>query len=267
MHWVLQENMFQEREWDNLVSALERFNIPYSVHKVIPFIGELIPPAEPTQEKVICFGSYSMRHSAKKAGWTPGVYDLFDVNFLVQKQHWGTELLNHDSIVVPFKDAVLTTHSFVRPIDDSKYFAGRVFEAIEFNEWREGICEKGYDWGNSLNPNTLIQICKPKVIYAEYRYWIVDGEIVTKSLYKRGDRVIYSADVDPRFDYYVAGVCRNDVSLLPRNPPKWLPRAFVIDVADTPDGIKIVEINTINSAGFYAGDVQALVMALENAEN
>jgi hypothetical protein len=47
----------------------------------------------------------------------------------------------------------------------------------------------------------------------------------------------------------------------------WNPhRAFVIDVCDTPDGIKIVEINTINAAGFYAGNVTELVMALENME-
>lgn len=74
MHWVLQENLFRENEWGNLVSTLERFEIPYSVHKVIPFIGELVPAVEPKNERVVCFGSYSMRHSAKKFGWTPGVF-------------------------------------------------------------------------------------------------------------------------------------------------------------------------------------------------
>lgn len=76
MHWILQNNLFQEKEWDSLVSALERFQLPYSVHKVIPFIGELVPEPTPKDEKVICLGSYSMRHSAKKHGWNPGVYDL-----------------------------------------------------------------------------------------------------------------------------------------------------------------------------------------------
>jgi hypothetical protein len=38
--------------------------------------------------------------------------------------------------------------------------------------------------------------------------------------------------------------------------------AFVLDVADTPEGLKIVEINNINSAGFYKGDMQKLVWAL-----
>lgn len=266
MHWVLQTNLFNENEWNTLVSTLERFKIPYSVHKVIPFIGELLPPAEPKQEKVICFGSYSMRHTAKANNWNPGVYDLFDINFKIQLEHWGKEMLNSDSLVLPFKDALITEPTFIRPIDDSKYFAGRVFEPQEWNPWRDGIVKGGYDYGNSLTPDTLVQLSVPKKIYAEYRYWIIDGKIVTRSLYKRGQRVVYSPDVDHRFDYYVAGVCRNDSTLAVRNHPKWLPKAFVIDVADTPDGIKIVEINTINSAGFYAGDVQAIVMALEDAE-
>lgn len=48
----------------------------------------------------------------------------------------------------------------------------------------------------------------------------------------------------------------------------WQPhRAFVIDVCDTPDGPRIVAINTISSAGFHAGDVQRLVAALEVLES
>lgn len=46
---------------------------------------------------------------------------------------------------------------------------------------------------------------------------------------------------------------------------EW-PRAFVIDVCDTDRGPKTVEINTLNSAGFYAGDVKELVLALEDME-
>lgn len=44
----------------------------------------------------------------------------------------------------------------------------------------------------------------------------------------------------------------------------WCPsRGFVIDVALTDDGYKMVEINGLNSAGFYAIDVQKLIEAIE----
>ena len=256
MHWIIQENLFNETEWGTMIQTLDRWTIPYSVHKVIPFIGEIVPDPKPKQEKVICFGSYSLRHSAVKFGWTPGVYDLEPYNFIEQRKHWGDHMLNADSDVVEFKDVEFDDIAFLRPIEDSKVFAGKVFEQAEFEDWQKKVCVLEEDWGTSLTRNTLVQVCKPKVIYSEYRYWIVNGEIVTKSLYKRGKQVLYSGDVDDRIDCFVS-----DMIAI------WQPHlAYVIDVCETPNGIKIVEINTINSAGFYAGDVQSIIMALENME-
>lgn len=34
-------------------------------------------------------------------------------------------------------------------------------------------------------------------------------------------------------------------------------------LAETPDGMKVVEVNNLNAAGFYAGDMQKLVAAIE----
>lgn len=236
MHWILQENLFKESEWNNLIATLERFEIPYSVHKVIPFVGELVPEPNPEHENVVCFGSYSMCHSAKKFGWTPGVFDLYHQNFLVQKRHWGDMMLNYDSVITPFKNAHLEEPKFVRPIDDSKNFAGAVVE--------------------------------PKKIYAEYRFWIIDGRVVTSSLYKRGRQVIYSDVVDVNVHRFVDKVLNTEnqmsLSSCSMTGIGWMPaRAFVLDVCDTPDGMKIVEINTINSAGFYAANVQDLVLAID----
>jgi len=256
MHWIIQENLFKENEWNTLVETLERFAIPYSVHKVVPFVGELIPEPSITDSKVICFGSYSMRHTAHKFNWMPGVYDLFDCDFHAQRMHWGERMLNFDSDVCQFKDASISEPTFIRPIDDSKYFAGKVFDVQEFNEWQKNVCVLEVDYGSSLNRDSWIQLCLPKTIYAEYRFWVAGGQIITASRYKTGDQVFYSGDVDQRFHDYVE-IC---IQI-------WQPhRAFVIDVCDTPDGIRIVEINTINAAGFYAGDMQRIIMALESLE-
>lgn len=270
MHWILQENLFKETEWETLVATLERFKIPYSVHKVIPFIGELVPPAEPQQEKVICFGSYSMRHSAKQFNWNPGVYDLEPFDFTKQLEKWGDLMLNADAKIVPFKDVHWEGNEprFIRPIHDSKVFAGNVFDWEEFREWQRNVCVLNLDYGNSLTSDTLVQVCAPKKIYAEYRFWIVDGQIVTYSLYKRGDRVIYSSDVDKHVLRFADQCVRHgDITLSVRTSAQQPHRAWVLDVCETPDGMRIVETNTINSAGFYAGNVQDLILALEAMEN
>ena len=132
-----------------------------------------------------------------------------------------------------------------------------MFEPGEFATWQRRVCDLNPDFETRLTPETLIQVCRPKLILAEYRYWIAGGEIATRSLYKRGARVVYSSEVDERIDGFVREAIAD-----------WQPhRAFVIDVCDTPDGPRIVEINTLNAAGFYAADVQRLVWALEELEN
>jgi hypothetical protein len=141
----------------------------------------------------------------------------------------------------------------MRPTTDSKIFAGRIFEDEEFYNWQEKICVMKHDYGSTLTPDSLVQVCDPIEIYAEYRFWIVKNKIITYSLYKRGFKVMYAPEVDQRFIDYV-----NEVISI------WSPHeTFVIDVADTEDGIKIVEPNTLNASGFYAGNIQKLIFTLD----
>ena len=63
---------------------------------------------------------------------------------------------------------------------------------------------------------------------------------------------------------------------IPQNPPKFCfckndnltkihqpAKAFVIDIARVDGEFKIIEINNLNSAGFYASDVQKIIAAIE----
>jgi hypothetical protein len=256
MHWILQNDIFSEAGWNVLTQTMVRFGLSHSVHKVIPFVGELVPPPAIGHKNAICIGSYSMRHVAAREGWYPGVFDLGPQDFVQQHRHWGDWMLNAGSVVSRFRDAdFYKDRLFVRPVSDAKFFAVRVFGREEFNQWQKTVCRLGLDDGSSLTPETLIQLARPTEIHAEYRFWVVNVSIVTKSVYKRGDSVVYAAEVDERLDHFVE-----------QRLAQWMPHAtFVIDVCDTPDGMKIVEINTLNAAGFYAADVQRLVMALEAA--
>jgi hypothetical protein len=254
MHWVLQGGeLFSPHEWETLVGTLDRFEIPHSVHRVVPFVGELQPDIDIPDGRAICFGSYAMRHAAAAKKWVPGVYDLAEFTFEEQLIRWGHHLLNHDSQVVAFGAVELSTAMFIRPIDDTKAFAGRVFEPDDFGEWQQKVRSLGDDNNGPLSSSTLVQVVEPRRIYQEVRYWIVDGAIVTRSIYKTGDSVHYDSRVDEHFDAYALEV----VNI-------WKPlAAFVLDICDTPEGLRIVEINTINSAGFYAADIQSVVLALE----
>jgi len=44
----------------------------------------------------------------------------------------------------------------------------------------------------------------------------------------------------------------------------WSPDVgFVLDIADTPEGFKVIEVNCLNASGFYACDMAKVVFALE----
>jgi hypothetical protein len=258
MHWILQNNLFNEKTYQDLLDTLVKFNLPHTIHKVVPFIGELIPEPDLSTNNVICMGSYSLRHVSKKYGWNPGVFDLEPFDFTIQLHHWGENMFNHDSIISTFKDCVLTEDEmFIRPIHDSKVFAGKIIDVDKFKEWQHRVCELKLDCGDSLTENTLIQACPIKKVFSEHRFWVVKGEIATSSTYKIGKKVQYI----PMLDDQIGKFAQKMVST-------WEPlEAFVIDIADTPYGMKVIEINTLNSCGFYACNMQKLVMALEYSFN
>ena len=253
MHWILQENIFNEAAFDVMVATLKRFNIPFSEHKVVPFIGEISPDINPIGP-VVCMGTYSLRHLAKKKDWAPGVWDLAEQHFLIQLDHWGAHMLNYECDVEEFQNGSINGRAFVRPIEDTKVFAGAVFNEDEFAEWQHRICVLNeHPNGTTISNDTLIQICSLKQIYSEYRFWIAKGSIITSSLYKMGEKVRYENGAPDTIVKFV----RDRVA-------EWEPDdAFVIDVADTPNGFKIVEINTLNSSGYYAADMQKLVLTLD----
>jgi len=48
MHWIVQDNLHSEHGHIALMETLERFNIPHTVIKVLPFSSHL-----PTRERMI----------------------------------------------------------------------------------------------------------------------------------------------------------------------------------------------------------------------
>jgi hypothetical protein len=82
----------------------------------------------------------------------------------------------------------------------------------------------------------------------------VNRAVITASLYKRGRQVVYSDQVD-----------RDVVEFAEQQAALWAPHvAFVMDVARMPLGLRVVEINCLNSAGLYACDVGKFVEAVSD---
>lgn len=146
---------------------------------------------------------------------------------------------------------------FIRPTLDSKSFSGGIMDWFEFSEWRNGVLKLTPEDGSTIDRNTEVMICPQKVIYNEYRVWIVDERAVAWSQYKSGTRKNFNADVDRRILEFAENCAK-----------QWSPdRAYCMDIFESDKGLFIGEVNNINSAGFYKANMGKLVMALEEAFN
>ncbi len=253
--WVVQNNLYNESEYERMLEALERFGIEHIEIKVVPFVHDLVPEVVIDPGKnVLVMGTTTLVKIAKKRGWIAFFNDNFDHDVWVK--NYGRDMLNFDAKRIRFDEVV--THGlenfFIRPAKDNKIFTGKLYSIDEFKEWSEKILSSDFQSGfTTLRPDTEVVIASPKKILQEYRLFIVDGKIVTSSLYKIGSTPRYDSVVDEdvlSFGSYVIS--------------KWVPdEAFVLDVARVEDGLKIVEINCINNSGLYACDSYKLVQALD----
>lgn len=251
MYYIVQNNLFREEGHQKLIASLERFGLSYELVDVLPFVEEI---EYQTQRKdVFVFGSIKMARIVEKYGWNPSTAINENFNFEVYSKYYGENLLNHDSIILKFSDDFSWPHGqrFIRPCLDTKTFTGKVFEE---DEWKPFVERMLKDEFSSLTAETMIQVSTPKRIYQEIRTWVIGGEIATQSLYKRGHRVIS----DPNVDEEAIDFARKMIGIYQLGP------AFTLDICLTDDGWKIVECGSISCAGFYASDVQKIIMSLED---
>lgn len=257
MQWILQE--FEDTR--KLADALDRLGIPYTLHKVIPFVGELTPAPEVADPKsVVMFGAYSIWRYAEANGYCPGVFKLSP---FVGEVAWKPHLLNGPNALfltineIPARLADDERLWFLRPVDDSKELSGTVKSSTEILEIARKVLAadpQGLQRG-SLRHDTRLMLCRPVCIQKEWRTWVVGGRVVTYSLYKEGSRVVYRHEIDD--DALAFAQKMADLN------PDYSP-AYVLDVCRTDDGLKLLETNCLNAAGFYEADLMKIVSAIES---
>lgn len=259
--WVV-DGQFKDEGYIKFMELLDRYGLDYHIVKVVPFVGEMIPKPEIGGNKnIICFGAYSMRHIAKRNGWYPGVIDMEYRANEIYYNKWYPYVLNRDFIECYFGDigdivreAGWESEWFMRPVSDSKCFAGQVCTMEEYLPWRHGVVELSEDDGTNLRGNTKCIVAPCINIMKEWRIFVVNDVIVTGSLYKVGERVHYDSLIDDDVYEFVNKL----ISLEPS-----FAECYVIDIARIESGLRVIEVNTMNSAGFYKSDVSGLIMCLE----
>lgn len=254
--WVVQNNVFNEHNYDKLIESLDRTQTKYELVKMIPFQGTLdreltIDP----NDTVFCYGSISLGNIAKQNNW---VYLDNNLDLVTVSNHYKEHMLNSDFKIYPLSQVPEQINEFfIRPVKDDKLFGGFKTDWFNFSEWlsqKTHLVEQG---GLKFDLNEFVVISSVKQLYSEYRFFIVDGKISTYSRYKLGGKLSLSSVVDP----YIIDFVNETISV-------YCPEiAFVIDVALTGEGLKVIECNSINGSGLYECDPFKLVNSINSLYN
>jgi len=139
---------------------------------------------------------------------------------------------------------------FIRPNSGFKTFAG---QTIMFDTWNDTI--DMLEQVSSVVDDTMILISPLQEIQGEFRFVIVNNNVITGSEYRWDNKL------DIRIDY------PDDCFELANKVAKhnWqVDFAYVVDVALTPNGPKVIELNSFSCAGLYACDLTKIVDAVSN---
>ncbi len=254
MEFFIQKNIFRDSNYYKLEQTVQTLGYNYQCIEFVNNSTDLIFTPTDTNN-IFCFGSIKLANCANKYGWFPGSLYNENHDYRVYSQYYKENLLNWDSQVINFADDFIEPgYVFhARPCIDNKIFSGQIFTRESWNEFVNNSLKVDERFKN----DTPVQISKNKEINREIRFFIVGGEIITASQYKLGNRVIYQENTES----YLHDMVKDMISIY--QPAT----SFVMDIAQTPNGLKIIEINCINCSGFYDIDLQKLIFSINEYYN
>lgn len=268
--WVVEQNVFAEVCFDQMIAHFKARGIPYHVVKVIPFIHEIEGKVPEIEGPVVVYGSIGVQKLAAKHGWFPGVFNASQMDEWAAMSNLGKLYLNHDLSLTTIYDLknmrdnransewfnlncdeatkalIDGDEFFIKPNTDTKEFAGAIVQWDNFAKWYDNLVSIGYI---EDNPKLQVVISKPKKLGCEWRVVVVDGKISSYSLYRQWQSVMPEHHILPEVE-----------ALVKKAHKKFKPSGvYVIDVAQVGDEFKVIEYNTFNSAGMYACDVTKVI--------
>ncbi|MFM9940196.1 MAG: ATP-grasp domain-containing protein [Hyphomicrobiaceae bacterium] len=223
-----------------------------------PFVEEMYGDAlEVTGEPIVPLGGTKLVKLWRSAKTPSNWIVHFDERAFDQRT-WSAKLgplaINHDAVFSRLgeqREIRLETAKFVKPCRDLKAFAGLVVPAGQtLGEALAGVQQDG-----SLTDDEPILLAPLREIEAEFRVWVIGDKIVETSQYKLSGHVSsrrLSWD-ESRALVHVAEEVHQLAAPV---------RAYVVDLAYTTEGIRVIEMNCINCAGRYAADRGAIFRAL-----
>lgn len=206
----------------------------------------------PIGDDVIPYGSTLLVKLARKQPWK-GVF--YNDNF--QTTAWianRSDMLNAEQMILPasqvgdyLKEFDDDLPLFIRPAVEHKAFAGGCWPVSDLKT----SIPTGRFGRYAYDKETSVAISPVVDISSETRWFVVNGVVVAGGVYRLRNTSVMIRETN-------SGAIKEAQKLA----DVWLPMpTCVMDLATTPEGVKVVEFNCFNSSGFYNHDIKAVVKA------
>jgi hypothetical protein len=253
MYFLVQSNIYSDPDHHRIFDALDYLNLEYETIELNSLTQEIKVTKD--RKDVFVYGSVKLARLAKaNHGWYPGSFYGGNHLYEVYSEYYGVNLLNSDAHIFRFEENIDWKdgeQKFIKPFKDAKIFTGNIFTKIKWDDFVQESLKNPKT--PLLTKDSLVQASSPKDIIKEARLWIVGRQVVAGVYYRIHKDIPFEPEVAPEGIEF-ANKMVNIFNVA---------EAFVMDICLTTAGWKIVEINCINSAGFYPNlNVTSLVRAL-----
>ena len=246
MKLLLQKNIWGEYGYERFEQSIRDANVDYEMVNMIPFTEDFEEEITFTPSHV--FGSTRFTNVARKKGlnvfqsFIPNAFEMFP------RELW----INSKGEVKKFGELDIKSPVFLKPFTD-KFFTGVVVE-------------KNSDLEKIQLSTSFVKDEKEELVYVsdvvrieqEIRFFIINETVITGS----GDKdkgVGNHFAVDTSHPAHIECKCILETG-------EDLCKGFVMDLGLVGDEWKIVELNNLNSSGFYKCNTDAIINALKHLE-
>ena len=238
--WILEKDIFDESYFNDFINYFNNNDICYHVIRIVPFIHKIEGYIPNPEGNVIGYGSMCIPFVFKENNWN-GVWCSDCLSEMNVMKGYGKDYLNHDQHRMLMKDVSDyikdVDEFFIKPDGDTKEFAGLVMKSSHYNDWLEDLLKIGY----LEHINFYVVVSVPKQIKNEWRIVVVDGKISDFSIYRQNGHLKPERKITQEVVNFTKDMIKK------YNPLD----VYVIDISETPDGYKVIELNCFNSAGLY----------------
>lgn len=266
VNWVIDKHLFTEYS-DKLAHEVVKSGGKVYFYDELtngPF-KEFLLKTFTEKDVVVLHGSLQQGKQISHLPIYPGTFITLDnyecYNYYME---YGCHLLNEDYLMFGFNDLTRNKDKiikyfdsfeiFIRPSNGYKTFAGQVINYSNFESELKNI--KRYIGED--NPLVLVSKCFKNL--EEYRFIIVEGEVVS------GAKYFDKYNMGTFEPYYNKPCTHDDIELIEYasalsklyQPDK----AFTMDICKTDFGYRLLEINSFNCASMYGNNYSTVVEAI-----